>query len=295
MQGVYTYTVLATAPCTTDASAQVTVTVADTPTPVVTNATPSFCQVDVPTVADLDAFVSSTGTIIWYTDNTQTTILNGTEALEDGEDYFVTQTNASGCESSTNAVITVEINDIATPTLIDSNLELCINDEPTLSELTNNITEYNASTNNVVWYDAVTNGSIITGNPNLEPFTTYYVVLVDAITGCESSTPLAVTPDLTGCGLLSLPDGFSPNGDGTNDTYDIDNLDVLYPNFEIEIYNRYGNIVYKGNANTPRFDGKSNQSRTLGKGELPVGVYYYIFNFNDGVNEPEQGRLYLSR
>ena len=63
----------------------------------------------------------------------------------------------------------------------------------------------------------------------------------------------------------------------------------------MEIYNRYGNIVYKGNANSPRFNGKSNQSGTIGKGDLPVGVYFYIFNFNDGINKPEQGRLYLSR
>ena len=73
------------------------------------------------------------------------------------------------------------------------------------------------------------------------------------------------------------------------------NVDIIYPNFEIEIYNRYGNIVYKGRANSPRFDGTSNQARTVVKGDLPVGVYFYIFNFNDGETKPEQGRLYLSR
>jgi gliding motility-associated-like protein len=174
-------------------------------------------------------------------------------------------------------------------------MEYCINDDPTINDLTLNITEYVASTNNVIWYDADVNGSVISDSSILTNLTTYYAALVDASSGCESSVRLTVTPDLTSCGVLRLPDGFSPNGDGVNDTYEVDNLAILYPNFEIEIYNRYGNLVYKGNASTPRFDGKSNQSRTTVKGDLPVGMYYYIFNFNDGENKPKQGHLYLSR
>ena len=106
---------------------------------------------------------------------------------------------------------------------------------------------------------------------------------------------MAITPDLSSCGILRLPDGFSPNGDGVNDTFEVNNLSVIYPNFIMEIYNRYGNLVYKGGASTPRFDGKSNQSKFISTGDLPVGVYYYIFYFNNGTNNPEQGHLYLSR
>ena len=128
----------------------------------------------------------------------------------------------------------------------------------------------------------------------MEPNATYYAVLVDPVTGCESSVRLSFTPELTGCGAINFPDGFSPNGDGVNDTYDIDNLDILVPDFEMEIYNRYGALIYRGNASTPRFNGKSNQSGASDS-DLPVGVYFYIFNYNDGVNKPVQGRLYLSR
>lgn len=141
----------------------------------------------------------------------------------------------------------------------------------------------------------VSTGGAAISNSSLLTNITYYVALVDQVTGCESSMRLEVIPDLTACGKLIIPDGFSPNGDGTNDTFDVDNLVILYPNFEMEIYNRNGNIVYKGNANSPRFDGTSNQSRIVSKGDLPVGVYFYIFNFNDGENKSEQGSLYLSR
>ncbi|WP_142784943.1 gliding motility-associated C-terminal domain-containing protein [Changchengzhania lutea] len=292
---VYTYTVTTVSPCTTDASAQITVTVDDTPTPTVSNTNPEFCAVDNPTVSNLDSAITSTGTINWYEDAALTIVANATDDLVDGEDYYVIQTNSSGCESSQSTVVNVAINDTPTPTLANANLELCINDDPTLLELELNIVEFNASSNNIAWYDVETGGASISNNASLSNGTTYYAALIDATTGCESSVRLPITPDLTSCGKLVLPDGFSPNGDGVNDTYDIDNLQILYPNFELEIYNRYGNIVYKGTASTPQFDGTSNQSRTVVDGDLPVGVYFYIFNFNDAENKPEQGRLYLSR
>ncbi|AUP78908.1 gliding motility-associated C-terminal domain-containing protein [Flavivirga eckloniae] len=294
-QGVYTYTVTANAPCATDATADITVTVSDITPPVVNNATMEFCLVNNPTVADLDAALTVTGTITWYDDATLTTQLDLTDALVDGEDYHATQRNASGCESSISVQVDVVIHDTPTPTINDLSVEYCINDGPIINDLSLNITEYDSSANNIVWYDAATGGSAISSSTLLNHEATYYAALIDATTGCESSVRLPLTTDLTSCGKLILPDGFSPNGDGTNDTYDFDNLHILYPDFVIEIFNRYGNIVYKGNANTPRFDGTSNQSGTIGNGDLPVGVYYYVFIFNDGENKPEQGRLYLSR
>ena len=292
--GVYTYTVLATSPCATDASAELTITVNDIQEPTVLEATPLFCVIDNPTVADLDSAVSVTGTTNWYTDATLTTILNDTDALIDGEDYFATQIGANGCESSVSVSVVVTISDTPIPTILDASVEYCINDNPTFGDLTQNISENGQSSFTVVWYDAPNGGIQFSNSDDLENGETYYAALIDATTGCESSVRLEVIPDLTNCGSLVIPDGFSPNGDGVNDTFDVDNLEVLHPNFEMEIYNRYGNLVYKGDAATPRFDGTSNQS-TIGDKVLPVGVYFYIFNFNDGENKPVQGRLYLSR
>ncbi|RAJ18212.1 gliding motility-associated C-terminal domain-containing protein [Olleya aquimaris] len=291
----FTYSVTAMSPCTTDATSIATVTVNDSPSVTIIDANPEFCSSENPTIADLNASVSGTN-IVWYEDANSTTPLDATDALPLGtEDYFATQSTGSGCESSVRIQVNATVNDVPTPTLIDPNQELCINDAPTINDLTLNISEYDSTLNNVIWYDAATGGSAYNSTALLIVGSTYFAVLVDASTGCESSVRLQVTPDLTGCGLLVIPDGFSPNGDGTNDTFDIDNVNILYPNFEIEIFNRYGNIVYKGNASTPRFDGRSNQSGSMNQEELPVGVYFYVFNFNDGINKPKQGRLYLSR
>jgi gliding motility-associated-like protein len=293
--GTYIYTVLAVAPCAPDATAEVTVTIDDSLPVVVLDPNPTFCLADSPTVTDLNNSIRFTGTVNWYEDAALTLPLAGTEALVDGEDYYATQTNSTGCESSVAVQIDATVNDAPTPTLADAGEDYCINDGPTLTTLSDNIVEYNSALNNIVWYDVPTGGTAIPDDTALGNNSTYYAALIDQTTGCESSVRLAVTPDITACGKISLPDGFSPNGDGTNDTYDIDNLDILYPNFELEIFNRNGNLVYKGNASTPRFDGTSNQGRVVVKGDLPVGVYFYIFRFNNGVDAPEQGRLYLSR
>ena len=290
----FTYFVAASGSCL-DASTQVTVVVSNSLPPDVVNATPVFCAIDEPTITNLNTTISATGTITWYDDMFLSNILDPSEALINGEDYFATQTNDEGCESLISSSVLVTIGDAPTPTLLDPNFGLCINDSPTLNDLSSNIAQFDITLGNVVWYDAEIGGTVLDNNTLLALNTAYYAALVDSATGCESSVRLGVTPDLTACGVLVLPDGFSPNSDGVNDTFDADNLGVLFPNFDIEIFNRNGNVVYRGNNSTPRFDGTSNQSGTLGNGNLPVGVYFYIFRFNDGENSPMQGRLYLSR
>ncbi|NNL15007.1 MAG: gliding motility-associated C-terminal domain-containing protein, partial [Flavobacteriaceae bacterium] len=291
--GTYIYTVSAITPCTTDASAQLTVTIGDSPEPIVVEPTLTFCLSANPTVADLNSAVTG-DSILWYESDTSTNPLDPTDILLDGDDYYATQTSGSGCESTLRAQVNVIVNNADTPTLISEGDEFCINDSPTLFELTLNILEYDSGTNNITWYDSDTGGNVLSSTSLLVHDNVYYATLLDPITGCESGLRLPVTADLTACGALTFPDGFSPNGDGINDRYVVESIDFLYPNFVMEIYNRYGNLVYEGNARTSPFDGTSNQSRLVTQGDLPVGVYFYIINFNDG-SKSKQGRLYLSR
>ncbi|WAC03745.1 hypothetical protein N7U66_10135 [Lacinutrix neustonica] len=146
----FTYTVTATAPCTTNGTSQVTITINDTAAATIVNATPKFCLVDGPTVADLAPFISGTS-ITWYAGQDDTTPLNATDSLEDGEDYFAVQNDtATGCESAVRVSLTVTVGDAPTPTLIDTDQELCINDAPIINDLTLNVTEFDAASNNVV-------------------------------------------------------------------------------------------------------------------------------------------------
>lgn len=292
--GVYTYTVNATAPCIGNASSEVTVTVNDSPEPNVVMDAISFCLSEEPTVADLNTTVIG-NVITWYDEIDSTTPLALNTVLINGENYFATQTSTNNCESSQRVEVTVTINDSPTPTLDTDGAVFCINDDPTLETLSVNILESNNEEFIIIWYASNDGQEQLSNNTILVNATTYYAVLLNITSGCESSVPLPVTVDLSGCIGITIPDGFSPNGDLINDTFDIDNLNFLYPNFDMEIYNRYGNLVHTGNANTPKFDGTSNQSRLVSNGNLPVGVYFYILSLNDGTTDPIQGRLYLSR
>ena len=107
--------------------------------------------------------------------------------------------------------------------------------------------------------------------------------------------------DLTDCNTVAgeIPNAFSPNGDGVNDMFEIPVLNN-YPDFEIEIYNRWGNQVYdyknQGKTIPLWWDGYSTGRLTLNNSKpLPVGTYYYIIYFNDGAREPIKGWVYLNR
>ncbi len=197
------------------------------------------------------------------------------------------------CGSATIGVdpITFEVSELETPILLPKGNEFCISDSPTIANLTTNI----SGTQAVVWYNANSGGTAYADTDLLIDTTTYYGAYIST-SGCESATRLPVTVDLTKCEDILIPDGFSPNGDTVNDEFVIKDIEIGYPAFTLEIYNRYGNILYKGNINTPNWNGTTTEGgMKLGNNVVPVGVYFYILNFNDGEREAKQGRLYLSR
>ncbi|MCT4698787.1 T9SS type B sorting domain-containing protein [Tenacibaculum haliotis] len=86
--------------------------------------------------------------------------------------------------------------------------------------------------------------------------------------------------------------GFSPNGDNQNDTWVIENIDN-YPKNTVEIFNRWGERVYKVSDYKNDFDGKANQ-RGGSSDKLPVGSYLYIINLNEPGFTPIKGWLYIN-
>ncbi len=74
---------------------------------------------------------------------------------------------------------------------------------------------------------------------------------------------------------LTVPNGFSPDGDGVNDYFEIVGL-LEYPNSVFEVFNRWGNVVYRNSDYKNDWNGK-NQSG----GELTEDTYYYILHLTD--------------
>lgn len=91
--------------------------------------------------------------------------------------------------------------------------------------------------------------------------------------------------------ILRIPDAFSPNGDGVNDYFVIQDIASFYPKASVSIYNRNGDVVwesngpYRNNFNGVNYNGDI----------LPVATYFYVFYYNDGTDRKIAHFLDLSR
>jgi gliding motility-associated-like protein len=77
-----------------------------------------------------------------------------------------------------------------------------------------------------------------------------------------------------------VPNTFTPNNDGINDTWNITNLSD-YSNCTVEVYNRNGSLLFSSIGYGKAWDGRYNGA------PLPIGTYYYIIN-------PKHGRSVIS-
>ena len=95
-----------------------------------------------------------------------------------------------------------------------------------------------------------------------------------SVVGCDS---VVYTLNLTigGPTCFAIPEGLSPNGDNTNDTWTIGGLNQ-YPDAVILVFNRWGNEVYRGDAFSDPWDGSFQGD------PQPTADYYYILDLGDG-------------
>lgn len=199
-------------------------------------------------------------------------------------DYTVT----SGVCDPDSATLNFTITPVATPGIVLE--EYCINDGTTLGDV--QVT----GTDDFAWYASAEAEDPLSLSTLLLDEEVYFLAAIDE-NGCESERVAYVAQilplDNTRCGT-GISNGVSDNDDGTNDTLELGSLPVVFPDFELQIFNRYGTVIYEGNRNTPLFDGSSNTGSTLGD-QLPTGVYFYIFNPNSPDAQPIDGNFYLSR
>src|SRR5690554_3287935 len=315
LAGVYTYTVSGTSPCNDDDSAEVTVSIipaaniegatmytddiicintsveveifeadylTDGPYNITYELTGANSHMSSVEVIFIDGYTSFSVPSVEISNVGQTT-LTVTDLFISGNDC--------GANVSPIQPIQFKVEAGETPQLVLGGNKFCLADNPTIADLSLNVIDVSQ----ITWYDSPENGNPYSELTPLVDGETYYGSIVSE-SGCGSKTRIEVKVSIVDCDLqLIIPDGFSPNGDGINDTFEIKNLRELYPNFTMEIYNRYGNILYKGNGDSPDWDGTSSSGMRMGNSELPVGVYFYIINFNQAGKNPVQGRVYLSR
>lgn len=90
---------------------------------------------------------------------------------------------------------------------------------------------------------------------------------VQNVYGCVDSTCLEITVSPALVDII-LPNIITPNKDGSNDYFFINGIEGLY---SIEIFNRWGNIVYSESPYMNHWDGTNSSGKML-----PDGTYYFI-------------------
>ncbi len=247
-----------------------------------------FCKVDQAVIANLEPKGPQ---YKWYNSAAATTPLAIDYVLKT-EDYYVRETSVAGCTSEP-AKISVVINDTPAPEMNET-ADFCGLANPKISDLSNKTNVPST----VAWYDAA-DGNLLPSSTLLVHNAIYYGYDLNATTGCLSENYKEVKVSLQDCEVAQyeffVPDGFSPNGDGVNDSFVIKDIEFLYPNYTLEIYNRYGNGMYKGDNSKPAWDGKNYEKSGIAGGIAPNGVYFYVLHFNKDNKPPQQGRLYLNR
>ncbi|WP_179352646.1 gliding motility-associated C-terminal domain-containing protein [Winogradskyella vidalii] len=90
-----------------------------------------------------------------------------------------------------------------------------------------------------------------------------------------------------------IPQGFSPNNDTKNDWFNIQDLYDIFTAHELQIYNRYGELIFVGNNDMP-WNGTINKGLNNIGNKVPIGTYYYILNLNDPNYKPFVGWVYVN-
>ncbi|MBO9583676.1 MAG: gliding motility-associated C-terminal domain-containing protein [Flavobacterium sp.] len=212
--------------------------------------------------------------------------------------------SAQNCDSATVTIIVV-------PNGVVEVRGTACNDDSTLVNLSSLLPEGSPTTG--VWQDKSNSHALQGGilNPFGLALGTYVFEYVIADERCPRSVVLnmEINDDckVLACGNILVHNAFSPNGDNINDFFKIDNIDetTCYPGNTVEIYNRWGVLVFETtnyNNTTNAFDGTSRGRTTVKQSDgLPTGTYFYIITYKslDGNNNVQDhkldGYLYLSK
>ncbi|WP_281633196.1 choice-of-anchor L domain-containing protein [Flavobacterium luteolum] len=212
--------------------------------------------------------------------------------------------SSENCDTATVTIIVV-------PNGVTQTSATACNDDSTLVNLSSLLPEGSPSTG--TWIDKnntnALQGTIL--NPFGLALGNYVFEYAIADEKCPRSIVLnmEINDDckVLACGDVLVHNAFSPNGDNKNDFFKIDNIDdtTCYPSNSVEIYNRWGILVFETtnyNNTTNAFDGTSRGRTTVKQSDgLPTGTYFYIINYKslDGNNNVQDhkldGYLYLSK
>lgn len=213
------------------------------------------------------------GEILWSTDETTETI----EVSASGN-YDVEVTFDNGCVATDNISITVQ----PLPIVNAGSDVVAICGLGTILDAT--------AQGTYTWSPTSSLDNPSSLNPLANPTQDTYYTLTATLNGCTASSSVWVYTD---CGIVKVPNVFTPNNDGVNDTFEI--LTTYVKTYHIEIYNRWGDLVFTSDDEDTHWDGKINGNDAEG------GTYFYLLQMTGSEGESlidkdlERGSLTLLR
>jgi gliding motility-associated-like protein/uncharacterized repeat protein (TIGR01451 family) len=225
----------------------------------------------------------------WYYDKNKNAVIVGnteTVMVQRSNEYFLTVTDAYGCENTDNVYVTYPLDEyVAKDDYVVTYQQQSIDIYPLRNDSIDSDDVYNLDRFIILEYPK--HGQLVSfmGDSFLTYIPDIYYFGLDTFS--YSSTTLSNTSAANVYITVEkrdpiIPEGFSPNGDGINDTWIIENID-LYEFNSVVVLNRWGNIIYEKQkySNSDPWDGKANKGIRLGKGVVPTGVYLYIVKLGD--------------
>ena len=176
--------------------------------------------------------------------------------------------------SSTQAVIT----NIDTTVCLENDLFTVYGNNPTADETGSwyfisgfgNITSSNSPSTEINSLELGTNWLIY--EISHQECESTYDTLVIAANICDGFNPV-------------IPTVITPNFDGVNDQFIIKNLDLVHPDCEVVIFNRWGSVVFESEGYSVPWNG------TRDGEPLPMGTYFYKIKLNDSENSILSGDI----
>ena len=187
----------------------------------------------------------------WNTNLPQTT---NQITVDKSGTYIVVITNAQGCKASKTFNVTAsEIATVNSIVINDFN-----GDDNTILINYSGIGDYEFSIDGMHFQDS----NYFTNVPSGE-----YEITIHDKKNCGDNIKKVI--------VLAYPNFFTPNGDGFNDTWKIENMQI-YPNSKLEIFDRYGKLLKNLSANDTGWNGKINNQ------ELRSDDYWFILTLTNG-------------
>jgi gliding motility-associated-like protein len=197
--------------------------------------------------------------------------------------WSVTATNQDGC------VATASVNIIVAPEVQLTLVSPVLYDDYNVSVLGGNDGSIDLSINaqsNITGISWAGPSNYTSSNEDIfNLLAGQYVVSVTDEFGCITSGDITLKEPSE----VVLPNGYTPNGDGFNDFYVIKGIQG-YPENQVNIFNRWGSLVFSAKGYVNNWNGFSNDGNVL-----PDGTYFIVVDLNVEGKEVLNGYIDLRR